>query len=535
MPDQRRRILSGALIGLAVTAPLVALLYLGWQIAGLPMVAFDLTERITRLEQLGGLVTKAIELMVSLFSGLPGVSTDVAAKSAEQLSGVVLFLVIGAILGALFGALHQRLGSRAGLIFGIGAGLLSVLVEILSRAPEPLMVVLWLGVLSLGWGYALAYVFDKVFVPAAMRPSVVEEASRSRRQFLIQFGGTVLAVTLGAWGLGALIGRRGVSEAAGKPIGTPEAATPAATAAEVAAGPSTAFVPAPGTRPEVTANADFYRVDNNIAGPPSIDEKTWNLKVLGLVNTALSLSYDDIRKMTPVQQDATLECISNEVGGDLISSTRWTGVRLRDVLNQAGLKEGVVEIKFTCADDYTESLPLESAMDERTLLVYAMNGEALTEAHGFPLRLYTPNRYGMKNPKWLTQIEAISSPYDGYWEVRGWDKQAIVKTTSVIDTIAADQAQNGVVPVGGIAFSGARGISKVEVSADGGPWQEAKLKDPISPLTWRLWRLDWKASPGRHELRVRATDGQGAPQIETVAPLHPDGASGLHSKSVDIG
>lgn len=529
MPDQRKRILSGALIGLAITAPLVALMYLGWQIAGLPMVAFDLTERITRIEQLGGLVTKAIELMITLFSGLPGVSTDVAAKSAEQLSGVLLFLLIGAVLGAIFGALRPRLGNRAGLIFGIVAWLLSVLVEILSRAPEQLMIVLWLGVLSLGWGYALAYAFDRLFVPAAMRPSVAEEANRSRRQFLIQFGGTVVAVTLGAWGLGALVGRRGQSETAGKPIGTPAATAPAATG-----GQSTAFVPAPGTRPEVTANADFYRVDINIAGPPSIDEKKWNLKVLGLVNTALALSYDDIRKMPPVQQDATLECISNEVGGDLISSTRWTGVRLRDVLNKAGLKEGIAEIKFTCADDYTETLPLESAMDEQTLLVYAMNGEALAEAHGFPVRLYTPNRYGMKNPKWLMQIEAISAPHDGYWEVRGWNKQAVVKATSVIDTLAADQVQNGVVPVGGIAFSGARGISKVEVSTDGGPWQEANLKDPISPLTWRLWRLDWKASKGQHELRVRATDGQGAAQIETVAPLHPDGASGYHSKSVDI-
>ncbi len=533
MPDQRRRILNGALIGLAVSAPLVAIMYLGWQIAGLPMVAFDLTEHITRIQQLGGLVTKAIELMVTLFSGLPGVSTDVAAKSAEQASGVLLFLIMGALLGAVFGALHSRLGSRAGLIFGIVAWMLMALVEILSRAPQQLMIVGWLGILSLGWGYALAYAFDRSIMPAAMRPSVVEATSRSRRQFLVQFGGAVLAVTLGAWGLGALVGRRGLSETAGKPISTPAAATPAATAASN--GQAAAFVPAPGTRAEVTANADFYRIDNNIAGPPSIDEKTWNLKVLGLVNRALSLSYDDVRKMTPVHQDATLECISNEVGGDLISSTRWTGIRLRDVLNQAGLKDGVVEIKFSSIDGYTESLPLESAMDERTLLVYAMNGEALTEAHGFPMRLYTPNRYGMKNPKWLTQIEAISSPYDGYWEVRGWDKQAIVKTTSVIDTIAADQAQNGSVPVGGIAFSGARSISKVEVSVDGGPWQEANLKEPISPLTWRLWRLDWKAAQGHHELRVRATDGQGAAQIEAVAPLHPDGASGYHSKQVDIG
>jgi DMSO/TMAO reductase YedYZ molybdopterin-dependent catalytic subunit len=415
------------------------------------------------------------------------------------------------------------------------AWLLSIGVEVLNSAPQQLLLVAWLGALSMGWGYAVAYTFDKLVTSPAMRPSVVEETSRSRRQFLIQFGGTALAVTFGAWGLGALLGRRSASVAAGQPIGTPSAAaTPAATAETTSGVSAKAFVAAPGTRAEVTANKDFYRVDTNVAGPPSIDEKTWALKVDGLVDKPLSLSYTDVRKMPPTEQDATLECISNEVGGDLISSTHWTGLKLRDVLNQAGLKQGVVEIKFTCADEYTESLSVESAMDERTLLVYATNGEALAEEHGFPMRLYVPNRYGMKNPKWLVHVEAIGTPHDGYWEVRGWDKQAIVKSTSVIDTISADHAQDGVVPVGGIAFGGARGISKVEVSVDGGSWQETALKEPISPLTWRLWRLDWKGAKGHHELRVRATDGQEGAQIEAQAPLHPSGASGYHSQSVDI-
>jgi DMSO/TMAO reductase YedYZ molybdopterin-dependent catalytic subunit len=284
----------------------------------------------------------------------------------------------------------------------------------------------------------------------------------------------------------------------------------------------------------VTSNKDFYRVDINVAGPPRLDEKTWKLEVSGLVDSPMSLSYDDVRAMPHVEQDATLQCISNPVGGTLIGSTRWTGVRLRDVLKLAKLKDGVVEIKFTCGDGYTESLPLQSALDERTLLTYAMNGEALTEGHGFPLRLWAPDRYGMKNSKWITHLEAISEPYDGYWEVRGWDKQAIVKTTSVIDTIATDRAQGDVVPVGGIAYSGARGVSKVEVSVDGGDWQVATLKDPISPLTWRLWRLDWKSTKGHHEFRVRAYDGQNAIQTDKVADLHPDGASGYHGKNADL-
>ncbi len=173
-------------------------------------------------------------------------------------------------------------------------------------------------------------------------------------------------------------------------------------------------------------------------------------------------------------------------------------------------------------------------MDERTLLAYATNGEALAPEHGFPLRLYTPDRYGMKNPKWITMIEAINAAENGYWTDRGWDKQAKVKITSVIDAISTDQAANGIVPVGGIAFGGARGISKVEVSVDNGPWQAATLKTPISPLTWSLWRFDWPATKGYHTLVVRTADGQGAAQIQDEAPLHPSGASGYVSKTMNI-
>ncbi len=238
------------------------------------------------------------------------------------------------------------------------------------------------------------------------------------------------------------------------------------------------------------------------------------------MNKPFSLSYKDITGMPATKQYATLECISNPVGGDLISNTLWTGVKLGDVLKLAGLKDGVIEIKFTCEDGYTESLPLDSAMDERTLLVYHMNDKPLPAEHGYPLRLYTPNRYGMKNPKWINKIEAVSQPFDGYWELGGWAKDTPIKSTSIIDTIAVDQAQNGEVPIGGIAFAGARGISKVELAVDGGVWQEA--------------RFNWKATKGHHEIRVRTTDGQGQLQIEATAPLAPNGASGYVSKTINI-
>jgi DMSO/TMAO reductase YedYZ molybdopterin-dependent catalytic subunit len=173
-------------------------------------------------------------------------------------------------------------------------------------------------------------------------------------------------------------------------------------------------------------------------------------------------------------------------------------------------------------------------MNEQTLIAYATNGQPLLAEHGFPARLYTPNRYGMKNPKWLTAIEAIGSAYGGYWEQGGWNKDAIVKTTSVIDAIDVDQAQSGSVPVGGIAFAGARGFNSVELSIDGGAWQPAQLKAPLSPLTWRLWRFNWNAPKGHHTLVVRATDGTGALQTSDQAPLHPDGASGYVSDTADV-
>jgi DMSO/TMAO reductase YedYZ molybdopterin-dependent catalytic subunit len=220
------------------------------------------------------------------------------------------------------------------------------------------------------------------------------------------------------------------------------------------------------------------------------------------------------------------------VGGNLISTTEWTGIRLADVLRQAQIKTGVEEIKFTSEDGYTESLPLDVAMDEGTLLVYAMNGEPLATVHGFPLRLYTPNRYGMKNPKWITKIEAINDLYQGYWEVRGWDKNAFVKTTSVIDNVV--NATTGESMAGGIAFAGARGISKVELSLDGGDWQAAELKEPLTPLTWRLWRFQWPKSQTQKQLRVRAVDGDGAAQIQVEAPLHPDGASGYDEFNLSL-
>jgi DMSO/TMAO reductase YedYZ molybdopterin-dependent catalytic subunit len=292
--------------------------------------------------------------------------------------------------------------------------------------------------------------------------------------------------------------------------------------------------PAPGTRLELTPNEDFYRIDINTR-PVSIEGASWVLEVDGLFDNPRPLTLSDLTAYAAATQAITLSCISNPVAGDLISTSNWTGVRLRDVLKDLGLRPEAEELYIEAADGFYESVAMEDLMDPRTLLVYGMNGETLPVEHGFPLRIYIPNRYGMKQPKWIKRIEAIDHQGPGYWVERGWSAEARVQIVSVIDTVAKDHVVDGKVPVGGIAWAGDRGIQKVEVQVDDGEWAEAVLRTPpLSSLTWVQWRYDWPMSTGRHRFRVRATDGTGALQIEEVSGVQPDGATGYHLVTVDI-
>jgi DMSO/TMAO reductase YedYZ molybdopterin-dependent catalytic subunit len=282
---------------------------------------------------------------------------------------------------------------------------------------------------------------------------------------------------------------------------------------------------------EVTPNADFYQVSKN-AFDPQVDPRGWKLEVTGFVERPFELTYDEIRELPFVEQYATLACISNEVGGDLIGNALWRGVKLKDILDNAGLKAGVVDIVLRARDDYGDSIPLDRAMADGTLLVYEMNGEPLTPEHGFPLRLLVPGIYGMKNVKWITRIEAVDFDFKGYWQRRGWDDRAEYKTMSRID--APESVVKGETSIAGIAFAGDRGISKVEVSTDGGAtWEQAEIKPSLSPYTWVLWRRRWTpAQQGKHKLVVRATDGRGQTQTSQYTPPAPSGSSGYDSEIV---
>ena len=253
----------------------------------------------------------------------------------------------------------------------------------------------------------------------------------------------------------------------------------------------------------------------------------------------LVLGLAQLKAMPSVRRPHTLECISNEVGGELISNAHWRGVRLRDVVARAGgVPAKAIKIVFRCADGYTESLPIAEAMHPDTLLVHEINGEPLPPKHGFPLRLLVPGLFGMKNPKWITRIEAANFDFQGYWERSGWSDQALVQTMSKFTAPPRTPRPkaNEEVGLGGVAYAGARGIKAVDVSLDDGKtWQPAQIKPPLGPYTWVLWAALWKpTAPGEYRLKVRARDGTGVLQTAQPSPTLPDGATGDHTIRVRV-
>lgn len=288
--------------------------------------------------------------------------------------------------------------------------------------------------------------------------------------------------------------------------------------------------------PEITPTEDFYVVSKNIYDPKPVLSR-WQLRVDGLADRELLLPLRDIEALPYEDEYMTLECISNEVGGQLISNALWRSVALRDVLALAGLQTQGRFIQFESDDEYIETFSIEDALDPKVRLAYQMNGGPLNFKHGAPLRVLVPGRYGMKGPKWLRRITVTDKGGLGYWGQRGWSHEARLKTMSRIDTPAhGDVVQPGLVTVRGIAFAGDRSIARVELSEDNGKtWKEATLTPPLSRFAWTHWSYIWNAVAGQATtLVVRATDGTGALQIQERRPPQPDGASGWHKVWVRV-
>lgn len=294
----------------------------------------------------------------------------------------------------------------------------------------------------------------------------------------------------------------------------------------------------------VQPNGAFYVVSKNAAGDPVLSARDWRLVVDGAVAKPVQIDYLTLRKLPPVTVYKTLECISNfatmcnlaSFGCDLISTAQWTGVRLADVLALAGgVQPGAKTVVAFGADEYSSALPPDVAMQADVLLVYAMNGGVLPREHGFPVRLLVPGRYGMKNAKWVVNIKATTQPYVDWWGQRNWNEAAIVKTMSRIDTpVAGAKLAPGAHQIGGIAYAGDRGISKVEFSADGGAtWQTAKVTPGPGKDTFAAWTGEFRLTAGKTvKLISRATDGTGDLQIKAFSLPQPNGGTGWNSIEV---
>jgi len=285
----------------------------------------------------------------------------------------------------------------------------------------------------------------------------------------------------------------------------------------------------------ITRNDDFYITSYH--STPEVDVKNWSLRIKGLVRNPITLTYDDLLKRPRTAMISTLECIGNPIGGESIGNAKWEGVKLNVLLDEAGVDPKSVDLVLRGADGYEDSFPASRAMRDEVLLVTKMNGMPLPEDHGFPARVIVPGIYGMKNVKWLTELELVDHDFKGYWEKRGWSDDAEVQMMSRIDLPGHSETLQGRdYTIKGIAFSGTRGIKQVEVSTDGGTtWHPATLEPALSPFSWVRWSSRWKIpGPAHYKLVVRATDGQGILQSPIRRGEYPDGKSGLHEITVKV-
>lgn len=283
-----------------------------------------------------------------------------------------------------------------------------------------------------------------------------------------------------------------------------------------------------GLTPFFTPNRDFYRVDTALA-LPQVPAEQWALTVNGMVDRPVRLSYQDILDMPLVERDITLSCVSNEVAGPYVSTARWLGVPLSTVLGKAGVLAGATQVLSTSTDGMTIGSPTEIVLDGRdALLAIAMNGEPLPVEHGFPARLIVPGLFGYASAtKWVTSLELTTFDTQPYWVRRGYDRTGPVKISSRIDLPRPfARVKPGPVTVAGVAYDQHRGISAVQIRIDGGPWLDTELTTQVTFDTWRQWRTTWAATPGTHQIEVRAADTAGNLQPQARTPVFPSGSTG---------
>ena len=470
-------------------------------------------------------------LLVNMPGALFSTVLDALQHAAKPLFYVAVgvgVLIVGGLLGRWYAgdarwqqALKIVLG--AWLVFGVGVYTLlgaGIFGQHLQAGPiwHGLSLLIVVGV----YGLALWHAY------AALAHRAMPQAPDTSRRLFLRNAAVAMVATLGA-GTAFRLLSGGATDIASAPVAASGSVPAGATE------PNAAPFDLAGIAPEVTAVSDFYTVSKNFIDP-SVAVGGWKLKIDGLVGQPMELTYDQLTALPASEGYYTLMCISNEIGGELWGNAYWRGVKLKYLLEQAGVHTDALKAVFSAADDYKDSVKLDRALHPDALLAWEMNGAPLKKEHGFPARLLIPGIYGMKNVKWLNGINIVANDFHGFWQNQGWDDAAPYQTESRIDVPRVKRTfSTGPLSVGGVAFAGDRGIQSVEVSTDGEKtWQPAQVKPGLSPYSWQLWRADIQVAPSVRDVRVRATDGQGRAQVREPADPFPSGATGYHGVTIAV-
>ncbi|NOG52670.1 MAG: molybdopterin-dependent oxidoreductase [Chloroflexi bacterium] len=473
-------ILTGLLVGILIALPVIAIFFALNALVALPALPINVMDWLPN-NLPNDLLNFGKQTMADVLIALNIGRLDQVAKIAEGIIGTAtLFGLIVLAIVAVFGIARTQkgpprrdthrpdrwAGARCAARPDVRQPAAGAVPE---RANALLIDSAYIMGMLVGSGLIAGLIYDRLTRLPETNSEIAASAERlNRRQFLVRVGGSTATLTV-AGAVVSLLRSAGAVEPV-EEIVAPDSPTPSGPVEVV--GMSDDFTAAPGTRSEYTPLEEHYRIDI-VSRPPEIDAATWALSMTGLVNNPQAFTLDQLRAMDSVSQFVTLSCISNSIGGDLISTTKWTGVKMQDLVALADPQPEATYLKITSADGFDEYVNLDLIReDERIILAYAWDDRPLLQKHGFPVRIYIPNHYGMKQPKWITHMEFVPEWEEGYWVRRGWSASALVQTTSVVDTVASDSVfeQDGTtyVPIGGIAYSGSRGISRVEVSIDEG-------------------------------------------------------------------
>jgi DMSO/TMAO reductase YedYZ molybdopterin-dependent catalytic subunit len=561
-------------------------------VAGTIAVAISLILRLFA----GGLFVPEIASL-TLFSLTPGEVESQAVQTLGPLAKYSSFIgatfanmIVYGLIGILVGRLYDRLPWKNYLGKALQSSVIayvllliitSVLLALTEASAGPVSLtdlILYLIPPNIAFGFVLPGLYQKISLhwptvsnfahkkqvgtdmSGGVKPKLLKEDVKiNRMMFLRSAAVSVVALPILYFGTNRLL--FSTQQQAAQPVAP---VLPASQSSSAPAGFENPVL-SPLLKYEVTPTELFYRIDISPV-VPTVNVQTWRLNVKGLVNNPIKLTYEELRAMPSVEQFSTLGCVSNKVGGDLISNAIWKGVPLKNLLEQAQINQGAEYIVFRCFDGYDVGIPIEKALEDGTILAYEMNRATLTPAHGFPVRAIVPNIYGMMNAKWITEIEIVDYVYEGFWQRKGWSNTARINTLSSIvipgdapirtrfrgflpagsSLASSSNSSNSssssppgrAITVGGIAFAGTRGISKVQVSIDNGAtWKEASIKEPLSLYSWVMWATELnlpEVQSKEYKLIVRTTDKAGKVQTSVVKEPFPEGSTGYHMINIQV-